>query len=340
MRAEQVSWLNRLHARTRQPAAGIGVVPRRRRNVAEQSLEFAMALSWFWLKRGYFREGQECLERALSAAADAPAALRARALMSLGSLTFFQGDFDRTRVLLEESASARPGRGDLVRRRVLARHHGACGAGASATCAECARLAAEGQAAARASSDADGSGSRRSRVWRTRPCTRATSTAPAGCMRKCWRCAAGRATSGAWASCCSTSRCFASFKAATTKARALCAEGIVLDQEFGDRRGIAWCLGILSGAEAADGRALRAARLRGAMEGLLDSVGAPVQESFNRLIGDRSLDAMKALAWRRARSTRRWPKGAPCRSRSRSSSAWRTQDDLEPETCSCLWLRW
>ena len=30
------------------------------------------------------------------------------------------------------------------------------------------------------------------------------------------------------------------------EARALCAEGIALSQEFGDRRGIAWCLGILS----------------------------------------------------------------------------------------------
>ena len=53
------------------------------------------------------------------------------------------------------------------------------------------------------------------------------------------------------------------------EARALCAEGLGLYQEFGDRRGIAWCLGILSGVEAAEGQTLRAARLRGAMEGLL-----------------------------------------------------------------------
>ncbi len=73
----------------------------------------------------------------------------------------------------------------------------------------------------------------------------------------------------------------------------LCSEGIVLYQDFGDRLGIAWCLGILSGAEAADGHPLRAARLRGAMEGLLESVGAPVQASYKRWIGDRSLAAMK-----------------------------------------------
>ena len=77
------------------------------------------------------------------------------------------------------------------------------------------------------------------------------------------------------------------------EAKALCAEGIPLHEEFGDRRGVAWCQGILSGAEAAAGQALRAARLRGAMVGLLESVGAPVQTSFNRWIGDRYLDAMK-----------------------------------------------
>ena len=77
------------------------------------------------------------------------------------------------------------------------------------------------------------------------------------------------------------------------EARALCAEGLVLYQEFGDRLGIAWCLGILSGAEAAEGHPLRAARLRGAMEGLLEIVGAPVQASYKRWIGDRYVDAMK-----------------------------------------------
>ena len=80
---------------------------------------------------------------------------------------------------------------------------------------------------------------------------------------------------------------------ANADARSLCAEGIALSQEFGDRRGIAWCLGILSGADATDGRALRAARLRGAMEGLLESVGAPVQASYHQWIGDRALALMK-----------------------------------------------
>jgi hypothetical protein len=77
-------------------------------------------------------------------------------------------------------------------------------------------------------------------------------------------------------------------------ARTLVAEGIVLNQEFGDWPGIAWCLGILAAADAASGNALRAARLRGAMEGMLESVAAPIQASYHTLIGDRSLEAMKA----------------------------------------------
>ena len=38
---------------------------------------------------------------------------------------------------------------------------------------------------------------------------------------------------------------------------------------------------------------LRAARLRGAMEGLLKSVGAPPQATYHTWIGDRSLEIMK-----------------------------------------------
>ena len=65
------------------------------------------------------------------------------------------------------------------------------------------------------------------------------------------------------------------------EARALCREGIALGRQFGDRRAIAWHLGVLAGADAAEGRALRAARLRGAMDGLLDSIGTEVQPTYN-----------------------------------------------------------
>ena len=111
-RAGQVTWLNRLqreHDNLRLALEWCLASPER----GEQSLELATALCWFWMKRGYFREGQEYLERALSAIGNAPSVLRAKALMSLGSMTFFQGDFVRSRVLLEEAATLGRAAGDL-----------------------------------------------------------------------------------------------------------------------------------------------------------------------------------------------------------------------------------
>jgi predicted ATPase/DNA-binding winged helix-turn-helix (wHTH) protein len=57
----------------------------------EQGLELAGALFWFWTKRGLFEEGRLWLERALAVGVDAPARLRAVALIGLGHMDHFQG---------------------------------------------------------------------------------------------------------------------------------------------------------------------------------------------------------------------------------------------------------
>jgi hypothetical protein len=49
----------------------------------------------------------------------------------------------------------------------------------------------------------------------------------------------------------------------------------------------------LAAADAADGRAARAAQLRGAMDGLLGSIGSAVQPSYNAWVGDRLFPAIK-----------------------------------------------
>ena len=288
-RAGQVTWLNRLqreHDNLRLALEWCLAAPER----GEQSVELAAALCWFWMKRSYFREGQEYLERALSASNTA-SVLRAKALMSLGSMTFFQGDFVRTRVLLEESATLGRAAGDLS---VVGFSLGMMAVAALelGDVAEGVEFASEGQAAGRAS---------------TTPWVQCPSLACLAylAMHEGDFDRAGRLHEEAlelarrqgekWGMGISLFdlALLRVVQQRHAEARALCVEGIALHQEFGDRRGVAWCLGILSGAEAAAGQALRAARLRGAMEGLLESVGAPVQASFNRWIGDRYLDAMR-----------------------------------------------
>jgi predicted ATPase/TolB-like protein/DNA-binding winged helix-turn-helix (wHTH) protein len=285
----QVLWLNRLHREydNLRGALQWGLTAPER---GERSLEFATALSWFWMKQGYLREGQAYLERAL-ANSNAPIAVRAKALMGLGSLIFFQGDLTRARLVLEESVTLGRAAGDLS---VVGFSLGMSALAATelGNLAESARIATEGQAAARASAS----------PWMQGPslaCLAYHAMHDGDFDR------AGRLHEEAleltrrqgekWGMGVSLSdlAVLRVVQQRYPEARALCAEGLLLYKEFGDRLGIAWCLGILSGAEAADGHPLRAARLRGAMEGLLESISAPVQASFKRWIGDRNLDDIK-----------------------------------------------
>jgi hypothetical protein len=66
----------------------------------------------------------------------------------------------------------------------------------------------------------------------------------------------------------------------------------LLCQEAGDRRGIAWSLEKLAMAQAAQGQPVRAARLWGALDQLLESVGAllPPQYTQSR---DRYFEAVR-----------------------------------------------
>jgi len=58
---------------------------------ADTALELAAALFWFWTKCGQFEEGRLWLARALAPAAQADGAVRARLLIGLAHMDYFQG---------------------------------------------------------------------------------------------------------------------------------------------------------------------------------------------------------------------------------------------------------
>jgi predicted ATPase/DNA-binding winged helix-turn-helix (wHTH) protein len=282
-KADQVRWLNRLqaeHDNLRSALEWSLAAP----DASDRSLEMATMLFWFWMKRGYFAEGQRSLERALATGARPRSALRAQALMGLGNMTFFQGDFARTRALLGESELLARAAGELSVA-AFALGISAIAAKEMGDHSEGARLAAEGLAAGRASDlpwmQAPSLTCLAYEALHARDFDRAGRLHEQGLELL-------RERGEKWG------MGIVLFDLAVLRvvqerhpeARALSAEGIALYQEFGDRRGIGWCLGILAGADAAEGHGLRAARLRGAMEGLLASVGAPVQPSYNTWIAE------------------------------------------------------
>ena len=73
--------------------------------LAEKGLELAGALFWYWTKRGDFAEGRQWLERALDANAHVRGCLRARALIGLAHMLYFQGDFPAAEELVHEALS-------------------------------------------------------------------------------------------------------------------------------------------------------------------------------------------------------------------------------------------
>jgi non-specific serine/threonine protein kinase len=290
MRVEQLAWLDRLdvehdNLRTALEWRLASIGP------GDDSLELVVALHWFWLKRAYLVEGQHFLDRALASDTRAASARRSHALMALGSIVFLQGDFARAENLLEESAVRARSAGEpwIV---AMARGVQTMTAMERGELAAAARYAAESRDAARAAGEPW-----LENFWLTYLAYEALN---AGDVNRSGELherllALNRAQGDLWG------MGIVLFDLALLRvvqhrhaeARALCAEGITLGRQFGDRRAVAWCLGVLAGADAAEGHPLRAARLRGAMEGLLDSIGSSVQPTYNIWIGDRLFGAVQ-----------------------------------------------
>jgi hypothetical protein len=74
----------------------------------------------------------------------------------------------------------------------------------------------------------------------------------------------------------------------------VCREGIAIADELGDRFQIAYFIVGLAAAHAMQDRPNRAVRLWGAMLGLLESVGSPLQDSIKTGVLDRYIEPIKA----------------------------------------------
>ena len=109
-------------------------------------------------------------------------------------------------------------------------------------------------------------------------------------------CIGATVTRGAWALCCRRRRACSIVREDFDQARAQASEAMTLCQELEDPRGIAWSLDVFAGLLAAGGHADAAARLWGASDGLLESVGGSCPG--NRMDQRAVLRAREAIARR------------------------------------------
>ena len=291
LRSDQVSWMNSApdrYANIRAALEWCVEEPRR----ADQAVALAGALSWFWLKRGYFDEGRQWLERALALGDSKPSADRAEALNGLAMLTFFLGDYSATLAALESSLALAGAAGDSAQtatsfglQAILALETGDLHRSASLA-HECCAVASE-------------SGER----WRQAPaleCLAYQAMHGGDYDRACALTEEAleelRKLGDKWAIAIHVSdlAVFRLLQGRHEETEHLCAEAIGLLTQWGDRLLIAYCLAYLAGARSANFDDVRAATLWGATNGLLESIGSPLQQSVKTLIGDRFMERVRS----------------------------------------------
>jgi non-specific serine/threonine protein kinase len=287
-RADQVIWLNRLqleHDNLRAALDWSLAVPEH----GEKGLELAAALFWFWTKRGYFGEGLQWLTRALSLDSRR-SALRAKALIALSHMKFFLGDYAGMREHLEESLALGRQAEDmwavsfsLLMQSVLAM--------AGGNMEETAKFAAEAHAAALAGGHLSLEGE--SLMFLALCAQHFGDYERAGTLYED-ALARLRPTGDKWVIGMALTN-VAGLRVQQGQyavAKVVGAEAIRLNQELSDHRGTAWSLESLAAAEAAQGKTARAARLWGASDGLLESVGSALPPSI-KLFRDSYFDRAK-----------------------------------------------
>jgi predicted ATPase len=255
--------------------------------LAEKGVELAGALFWFWTKRGVFEEGRLWLERAL--AVDAPALVRARAFIGLAHMHHFQGRHVEVGACADQALSL--GRDDRAWTLPFALFLQALSAFELGDHARAAARGLEAREAANASGDpalpaapllilanlavASGDGDRAQEFYdeAIQVCRQAGDIWGLGIILSV---TAGLRIVGD------------DFERACAQA----SEALSHCQELEDPRGIAWSLDVFAGLLAARGHADGAARLWGASDGLLSSVGGSLNPTI-RWIRDRYIQQVK-----------------------------------------------
>jgi non-specific serine/threonine protein kinase len=290
--ADQTMWLQRLHIEEENLRAALEwclEAP----GQAETGLELAGVLSWFWTKRAYFAEGRKWLDQALVAGSGASPRLRAKALNFYGLIAAQQGDhatavpaLDRSLVLAREADDDAEVALSLGWQALVALDTG--------DVARSAQLASASQAAAIASGE----------LWRQGPALLclAHKAFAEGAAEQAFQLTAEaldlfRRRGDKWAlgQHLLDLAYFQFLAGQYADAEATSREPIQLFYEVGDVLSLAGGFAILASALAAQGRANRSARLRGAIEAMLDRTGSRFGDVYGESIAERWVSSARDL---------------------------------------------
>jgi non-specific serine/threonine protein kinase len=258
--------------------------------LAEKGVELAGALFWFWTKRGLYEEGKLWLERAL-AVVHVAGGLRARALIGLAHMHTFRGCHDvEVGALATEALS-------------LGREHGDAWVVSFALFLQglaAFELGDHEQATARALEARDAANASGEEVLHGGPllilANIAVSSGDHDRAQQLYdeSIDVHRRDGDLWGLgiALSAAAGLRIVRQDFEQARAQASEAMSLCQELEDPRGIAWSLDVFAGLLAAGGHADGAARLWGASEGLLASVGGSLVPTIG-WIRDRYFEPVK-----------------------------------------------
>jgi predicted ATPase/DNA-binding winged helix-turn-helix (wHTH) protein len=261
--------------------------------LAEKGVELAGSLFWFWTKSGRFEEGKRWLEQALALPGPMNASARARALIGLAHMHFFQGHLLDVSAVAAEALSLGREHGDawVVTFALFLQGTAAFESGNN-------ELAEARSREALAIADTSGN------AWLRGPPLLilghvATSKGDLDRAHPLYAesIAMLRQAGDSWGLgiVLAAAASLAIVREDYAQARAQASEALTLCHELEDPRGVAYSLEVFAGLMAAAGLAEGAARLWGAAEERLANVGGSLAPSI-RWVRDRSIERARTAA--------------------------------------------